>query len=63
VRELVKLMRQNQSLKIKAYPCALLLDRGYGKPTQVLTGEDGKGLVNMVLNLTTELHPGPSAHG
>ena len=57
VRELVKLMRQNQSLKIKAYACALLLDRGYGKPTQARTGEDGKGPVNMVLNLIEELHP------
>jgi hypothetical protein len=39
----------------QAFACSLILDRGYGKAPQAVTGEGGSGRVTV--NITEELYP------
>lgn len=52
ITRLVHLMTKGKSERAQVAACKELLDRGYGKPTQTLASEDGKPLMQPVINIT-----------
>jgi hypothetical protein len=45
-----------------AAACIALLDRGYGKPAQPHTGEDGEGGIEIIIRKIIEEKPNGQAH-
>jgi hypothetical protein len=49
VQRLAKLARYAESEPVQMGACIALLDRGWGKPAQTHTGEDGEGDIRIVV--------------
>ena len=49
IDRLVEIMRQKRAPKLALKACEVLLDRGFGRPAQAITGEGGEGPVRIVV--------------
>jgi hypothetical protein len=56
----ITLNSENDAARVTA--ATALLDRGWGKPATVHTGEDGEGAIEIVIRTITEARLVPTAH-
>lgn len=54
VMTLVRLAKSADKDSVRAAAAVALLDRGYGKPTQPVSGEDGKAIEFVIRDLAKE---------
>ena len=49
IRHLASIMRHSDSDGVRVSACALLLERGWGKAPQAVTGENGEGGIEVIV--------------